>query len=47
MMMDGVDESFEDIVDEVEEDICIEDDFDEDEEEDIAFVRCIISVASI
>lgn len=37
-MMDGVDESFEDIVDEVEEDICIEDDFDEDEEEDIAFV---------
>merc|ERR1711907_124776 len=37
MIMDGVDESFEDIVDEIEEDICIEDDF-EDDDDDIAFV---------
>jgi len=39
MMMDGVDESFEDIVDdEIEEDICIDEDFDEEEDEDIAYV---------
>merc|ERR1711998_302205 len=37
MIMDGDDfEGFEDIIDEIEEDICVED--DEDEEEDLAFV---------
>ena len=40
MLMDGIDESFEDIIDEIEEDICVDVDFDDDdEEEDIAFVR--------
>lgn len=35
LMMDGLDLGFDDIVDEVEEDICLEDDLDEDE--DICF----------
>jgi len=36
--MDGIDESFEDIIDEIEEDICVDDEFDEEEDDDIAFV---------
>ena len=36
--MDGPDEEFEDICDEIEEDICIDEDLEE-EEEDIAYVR--------
>merc|ERR1712070_62996 len=38
MMLDGVDDQFEDIVDEIEEDICIEDDFGLDDDEDIAYI---------
>merc|ERR1719231_1413536 len=37
MIMDGNLDTFEDIIDEIEEDICVEDDFD-DEMEDIAYV---------
>jgi len=44
LLMDGLDLGFDDIVDEIEEDICIEDDFDLDEEDDIAFVRCEIEI---